>query len=135
MKKKHFRQWILSNKFMLQVYLYIVYGSSEAQAVRHSPPTARVLSSYLGCSMWVSWWMKWSLGRFFLGFCQFSPAINIVPPFLHTHFFPFHFNHLCDDMSGMVSQHLCQSQTFNKGASSHLILRPGPWVENELRIY
>ena len=38
------------------------------QAVRHSPPTAGVPSSHLGHSMWVSWWTKRGLGRFFAGF-------------------------------------------------------------------
>ena len=45
-----------------------------ARAVRCSPPTAGVPSLCLGHSMCVSWWKKWSLGRFFLGFLPFSPA-------------------------------------------------------------
>ena len=42
-----------------------------AQAVRRSPPTAGVPSSRLGPSMWVSWWTKRGLGRFFSGFSRF----------------------------------------------------------------
>ena len=44
-----------------------------AQAVRRSPPTAGVPSSHLGHSMWVSWWMKRGLCRFFSGFLLFFP--------------------------------------------------------------
>ena len=36
----------------------------------------------------------------------------------------FHFISPCDGASGMVSQHPCYSQTYNMGASSHLIPRP-----------
>ena len=64
-----------------------------AQGVRRSPPTAGVPSSRLGPSIWVSWWTKRGLGRFFTGFLPFSPTTNFIPPFLHTHlihFVPFH---------------------------------------------
>ena len=64
-------------------------GGLVAQAVRCSPPTAGVPSSHLGPSMWVSWWTKRGLGRFFTGFLPFSPTSNFIPPFLHTH--PFRF--------------------------------------------
>ena len=64
-------------------------GGLVTQAVRRSPPTAGVPSSRLGPSMWVSWWTKWGLGRFFTGFPPFSPTTNFIPPFLHTH--PFRF--------------------------------------------
>ena len=47
-------------------------GGLVAQAVRRSPPTAGVPSSRLGHSMWVSWWTKRCLGRFFSGFLPFS---------------------------------------------------------------
>ena len=40
-------------------------GGLMAQAVSRSPPTAGVPSSRLGHSMWVSWWTKRGLGRFF----------------------------------------------------------------------
>ena len=60
-----------------------------AQAVRRSPPTAGVPNSSLGHSMWVSWWTKRSLSRFFSGFLLFSPATNIIPSFLHTHLIHF----------------------------------------------
>ena len=57
-----------------------------AQAVRHSPPTAEVPSSRLGHSMWVLWWTKRGLGRFFMGFLPFSPTTNFIPPFLISSF-------------------------------------------------
>ena len=71
----------------------IISGGLVAQAVRRSPPTAGVPSSRLGPSMWVSWWTKRGLGRFFAGFLPFSPTTNFIPPFLHTHlihFVPLH---------------------------------------------
>ena len=61
-----------------------------AQAVRRSPPTAGVPSSRLSHSMWVSWWTKRGLGRFFSGFIPFYPTTNhstISPPSSH----PFRF--------------------------------------------
>ena len=60
-----------------------------AQAVRRSPSAAGVPSSRLGRSMWVSWWTKRGLGRFFSGFLPFSPTKNFIPPFLHTHLIRF----------------------------------------------
>ena len=60
-----------------------------AQAVRRSPPTSGVPRSRLGPSMWVSWWTKRGLGRFFMGFLPFSPTTNFIQPFLHSH--PFRF--------------------------------------------
>ena len=38
----------------------------------------------------------------------------------------FHFFRPCDDASGVVGRHPRYSQTFNKGASSHLTPRPDP---------
>ena len=60
-----------------------------AQAVRRSPPSAGVPSSRLGSSMWVSWWTKRGLGRFFSGFLPFSPTTNFIPPYLDTHLIHF----------------------------------------------
>ena len=60
-----------------------------AQAVIRSPHTAGVPNSRPGHSMWVSWWTKWNLGRFFLGFLPFSPITNFIPPFLHTYLIRF----------------------------------------------
>ena len=93
----------MKNKFMntvfKNIYPYLLRyvkqweGGLVAQAVRRSLPTAGVPSSRLGPSMWVSWWTKWGLGRFFAGFLPFSPTTNLIPPFLHTHlihFLPFH---------------------------------------------
>ena len=81
-----------------------------AQAVRRSPSTAGVPSSRLGSSMWVSWWTKRDLGRFFSGFLPFSPTTNFIPPFLHTHLtISFHFISPCDGASGVVGRHPCYS--------------------------
>ena len=64
-------------------------GGLVAQAVRRSPPTAGIPSSRLGHFMWVSWWTKRGLGRFFSGFLPFSPTTNFIPPFLHSHLIHF----------------------------------------------
>ena len=95
-----------------------------AQAVRRSPPTAGVPSSRLGSSMWVSWWTKRGLGRFFSGFLPFSPTTNFIPPFYHFSSISFHFTSPCDGASGVVGRNPCYSLTYNIGASSHLIPRP-----------
>ena len=67
----------------------VFIGGLVAQAVRRAPPTAGVPSSRLGHSMWVSWWTKRGLGRFFSGFLPFSPTTNFIPPFIHTHLIHF----------------------------------------------
>ena len=107
--------------------LYKWLGNMWAAASWHkrldnSPPTAGVPSSLLGHSMWVLWWTKQGLGRFFTGFLPFSPTTNFIPPFLHTHLI--HFISPCDCASGVVGRHPCYSRTYNIGASSHLIPRP-----------
>ena len=89
-----------------------------AQAVRRSPPTAGVLSSRLGHSMWVSWWTKRGISRFPLpqiSFHHFSILISSTS---------FHFISPFDGASGVVGRHPCHSLTYNIGASSHLIPRP-----------
>ena len=58
-------------------------GGSGAQAVRRS--LGSHVRAYVGHSMWVSWWTKLSLGRFFSGFLPFSPDTNSIPLNLHTH--------------------------------------------------
>ena len=67
----------------------IVEGGLVAQSVRRSPRTAGVPSSRLGHSIWVSWWTKRDLGRFFTGFLPFYPTTNFIPLFLHTHLIHF----------------------------------------------
>ena len=96
-----------------------------AQAVRRSPPTAGVPSSRLGLSMWVSWWTKRGLGKFFSGFLPFSPTTNFIPHF-STLISSISFNFIspCDGASGVVGRHPCYSRIYNIGASSHLIPRP-----------
>ena len=66
-----------------------ILGVLVAQAVRRSPPTAGVPSSRIGPSMWVSWWTKRGLSRFFTGFLPFSPTTNFIPPFLNAHLIHF----------------------------------------------
>ena len=105
------------------------------QAVRRSPPTTGVPSSRLGHSMWVSWWTKRDLGMFSSEFLSFSPTI---PPFLHTyliHFVSFHFISPCDCATRVVDRHPCYSLTFNIGASSHLVPRPGPVSGKSWRLW
>ena len=103
-----------------------VISSFVAQAVRQLPPSAGVPSLRLIHSTWVLWWKKRRLGRFFSRFLQFSPATNFIPPFLDTHlihFVSFNFTRPCDDAPGVVGRHPFYSQSFNVGASTHLIPR------------
>ena len=53
-------------------------GASGYKLASHR---ARVPRSRLGHSMWVSWWKKRSLDRFF---SEFPPSTNSIPQFLHT---------------------------------------------------
>ena len=100
-------------------------GGLVAQAVRRSPPTAGVPSSRLGHSMWVSWWTKRGLGRFFAGFLPFSlPQISFHHFSILISSISFHLISPCDGASGVVGRHPCHSMTYNIGASSHLIPRP-----------
>ena len=102
--------------------------------VRRSLPTAGLPSSRLRHSMWVSWWMKRDLDRFFscLPITGFSQGFSRFPlPQISFHHFStlissisFHFISPCDGASGVVSRHPCYSRTYNIGTSSHLIPRP-----------
>ena len=56
-----------------------------AQVIRCLPPTTGVLSSHIGHSLWVLWWAKWKLGRFFSGFSSF-PLSQISFHHFLTHF-------------------------------------------------
>ena len=88
-----------------------------AQAVRHSSSTARVPSSRLSHSMWVSWWAKRSLRWFSRGFSHFTlPQISFYHFSTLISFISFHFispTHVM--VSCVVGRHSCYSQTFNKG--------------------
>ena len=55
-----------------------------AQAVRCSPPTARIPCSRLDLSIVFRGRGNESLARILSGFLPFSPATNFIPPFLHT---------------------------------------------------
>ena len=72
---------------------------------------------------------KWGLCRFFSRFVPFSSYHKFnSTPYLHSlliHFLSFHFISLCDCATGVDGRHPCHSLTFNKGASSYLIPRPG----------
>ena len=83
--------WIycISRVFCNYLLVFTTNGGLVAQAVRRLPPTAGVPSSHLGSSMWVSWWTKRGLGRFFLGLLPFSPTTNFVPLFFHIHLIHF----------------------------------------------
>ena len=112
---------------LAQLY-YIIYDiicfkcGSVAQAVRRSPPIARIPNSCLGHSMCFSRWMNLSPGRFLSGFLSFSLAIYFISVLLHTHLV--HFICPCDGATGVVGRHPCYSRTYNIGVSSHLIPRP-----------
>ena len=59
-------------------------------------------------------------GLVFLGFLPFP--LSQISLYTHPiHLVSFHFIHLCDGASDVVGRHPCYSQTFNRGASSHLI--------------
>ena len=92
-----------------------------AQAVRRSPPIAGVLSSRLGHAMWISWWTKRGLGRFFRGVSPVFPYhkshSTISPRSSH----PFRF---CSSALVMVHQAWSASTLATHGPSSHLIPRP-----------
>ena len=106
-------------------------ASWRKQLDAHLPPLGSRTTSRLGHSMWVSWWKKRSLGRFFSGLLPFSLPTNFVPPFLDTHlvhFVSFHYICAYDGASGVVARHPSYSQIFNKGASSRVILCPGPFL-------
>ena len=70
-------------------FFYSVLGGLVAQAVRRSPLTAGVPSSRLGPSMWVSWWTKRGLGRFFHGVPPVFPYHKFHSTILHTHLIHF----------------------------------------------
>ena len=98
--------------------------------------TAGVPSSSLGHSMWVSWWTKWGLGRFFAGFLPFSPTTNFIPPFLHTHlihFISFHQPLWWCDRRGRPAPLPFTDLQYRGFITSHSSTRP--CVGHKLRIY
>ena len=110
-----------------------MWGGLVAKAVRRSPPTAGVPSS--SHSMWVSWWTKRGLGRFFSGFLPFSPTTNFIPPFLHRLLISsisFHLISPCDGASGVVAGTLA-----THGPRGFIASHPStrPCVGHELRIF
>ena len=124
--------------------LYVILGHfsrfgsifSSLKAVSRSPPTAGVPSSRLGHSMWVSWWTKRGLGRFFSGFLPFSPTTNFIPPFLHTHlihFVSFHPPLWWCDRRGRPAPFLFTDLQYRGFIASHPSTRP--CVGRELRIF
>ena len=96
------------------------------QAVKRSPPAAGDPSSRLRHSMFGFLVDETESVLRFLGVSPTFPChkfhSTIYPHSLHS----FHFICPCDDASGMVGRHPCKLQTFNIGASSHHIPRPGP---------
>ena len=117
------------SQFILQPFFRFSYvtssspnSSGEPPMVSGSPLTARVPSSRLCYSKWVSWWKERSLGTMFSGFLPFYPATNFIPPFLHTQisFISFHFIRPCDGASGVVGRHRSSIEGF---IASHLSTR------------
>ena len=114
-----------TSDIMYSIYFICVENSESsyvAQVVRRSPPTTGVPSSRLSHSMWVPWRTQ----LVFIGVLPFFPSLKlhstISPHLPHS----FHFISPCDGASGVVGRHSCLSQTYNKGATSRLIPRPGP---------
>ena len=123
-------------KLYISTPLSFFCGGLVAQAVRRSPPTPGVPSSRLGTSMWVSWWPKRGLGRFFSGFLPFSPTTNFIPPFLHTHlihFVSFHLPLWWCDRRGRPAPLLLTDLLYRGFIASHPSTRP--CVGHELRIF
>ena len=114
------------NSIYLDVYIaYKAYSMSFLAASWRKQLDARLPPLGSRVRVWVSWWTKRGLGRFFTGFLPFSPTTNFISPCLHTHSsISFHFIRPCDGVSGVVGRHPCYSRTYNIGASSHLIPRP-----------
>ena len=121
--------------FLLFLLLLLLLNGSVSQAVRLSPAIAGIPSSLLGQSMWTSWLTKRNLLRFFLGFLLFTPAINFIPPFLHTDFIHFVSFHQPYDGESEVLHSWPASMLFTDlqcGVfnASHSTTRP--WVGQEL---
>ena len=86
--------------------------------------------------MWVSWWTKRGLGRFFSGFLPFFPATNFIPPFLHTHLIhlvSFHQPLWWCVRRGRPAPLLFTDLQYRGFIASHPSTRP--CVGNELRIF
>ena len=91
--------------------------------------------SPFGHSMWVSWWTKRGLGKFFLGFFPFSTATNFIAPLLHTHlihFVSFHQPLWWCDRRGRLAPLLFADLQCRGFVASHPSTRPS--VGHELRI-
>ena len=100
-----------------------------SQAVRRTPHTAGDQSSRLDHFHMGFVVDEMESRRFLSVYLPFSPAINLIPPFYHTHlihFVSFHFLRPCDSASCVGGRKRFYSKTFNKGASSHLIPEPDP---------
>ena len=106
--------YYISFYYIILIILY--YSGLVAQAVRRSSLTAGVPSSHLGHSVWVSWWTKRGLDRFFSGFSHFPlPQISFHHFSTLISFISFHFISPCDGASGVVGRHPCYSRTYNLG--------------------
>ena len=82
---------------------------------------------FLGHSIGVWWWTKWSQGGGFSSFPQPQISFNLSPPSSHSFsFVSFHFISSCYSATGVVGQHPRYSLILNIGALSHLIPRLGP---------
>ena len=99
-------------------------GGSVAEAVKRTPP-----------QLWGLEFAPWSSivgfvvdqtesGYVFLTISPVFLCHKFHSTFIHTHLI--HYIRSCDGASGVVGRHPYYSQTFNLGASSHLIPRPGP---------
>ena len=107
-------------------HFFQITGGLMAQAVRRSPPTAGG-PEFASRSLHVGFVVdETGSGQVFHGVSPVFP----LPQISFHHFstlissISFHFIRPCDGASGVVSRHLCYSQTYNIGASSHLIPRP-----------
>ena len=97
-----------------------------------------VPSSRFCHSMWISWWTKRSLGKFFSGFLPFSPTTNFIPPILHYHLINFVSFHIISSEPVMMwqawSAGILSTHWPSTGISSYLIPRPGPVSDTALDV-
>ena len=129
------RNWKLRHIKLLYYRLYCMVVAASWRK-RLGAPTGGVPNSRLGPSMWVSWWTKRGLGRFFSGFLPFSPATNFISPFLHPHlihFVSFHPPLWWCVRRGRPAPLLLMDLCYRGFIASHPSTRP--CVGHELRIF
>ena len=123
-----------SNK--LTQFAAVTIGGLMTQVVRCLRPNTGVPSLHLRHCMWVLWWMKLDLDRFFSGFLPFSPTTNFIPPFPHTHpihIISFHQPLWWCNRHGWLAPLLFNDLQYKSFIASHPSTQP--CVRHELRMF